>query len=102
MADRNEIDCPRAKTWMTPCVARDGRSAVADDNVCVGCGTTPDDLLADLAGRYEPARRYHHTRQQSHGPGQGVTQARKVADRLAHMVAQYVEMRAGGEDDNAA
>ena len=98
MADRNEIDCPRAKTWMTPCVARDGGPAVADDGVCVGCGVTPDDLLADLARRYEPARRYWRSRQQSHGPGQTVASGR-VADRLAQMVAQYVETRptAGGE-----
>lgn len=90
MADRNAIDCPRAKTWMTPCVARDGANAVADDGVCVGCGAKPDDLLADLAERHEPARRYLESRHQSHGPGQGKTQHR-VADRLASMVAAYVD-----------
>lgn len=47
-----EIDCPRAKTWMTPCVARDGQHACADDGVCVGCGEHPADLLRDLVRRY--------------------------------------------------
>lgn len=46
------IDCPRAKTWMTPCVARDGQLATADDGVCVGCGEHPADLLRDLVRRY--------------------------------------------------
>jgi hypothetical protein len=52
MTTRNEIDCPRAKTWMTPCVARDGQNACADDGLCVGCGAHPADLLTDLLPRY--------------------------------------------------
>jgi len=39
--DRTEVQCPREKTFMTPCVARDGGTAVADDGVCVGCGISP-------------------------------------------------------------
>jgi hypothetical protein len=46
------IDCPRAKSWMTPCVARDGQFAAADDGVCVGCGEHPADLLRDLVRRH--------------------------------------------------
>jgi hypothetical protein len=46
------IDCPRAKSWMTPCVARDGQFAAADDSVCVGCGEHPADLLRDLVRRH--------------------------------------------------
>jgi len=49
---RVEIDCPCAKTWMTPCVARDGRNACADDGLCVGCGQHPADLLTELVARY--------------------------------------------------
>ena len=41
----SEVDCPRAKTFMTPCVARDGGLAVADDHLCVGCRRRPTDLL---------------------------------------------------------
>ena len=51
----SEIDCPRAKSWMTPCIARDGRTALADDGMCVGCGHEPYTLLLDLATRYSPA-----------------------------------------------
>lgn len=40
--------CPRAKTDMTPCVARDGESACADDGDCVGCSKNPSNLLRDL------------------------------------------------------
>lgn len=33
----NELVCPREKSEMTPCVARDGDSALLDDGKCVGC-----------------------------------------------------------------
>jgi hypothetical protein len=53
----NYVECPRARTVadiaadplnMTPCVARDGRLACADDRVCAGCGEHPADLLRAL------------------------------------------------------
>jgi hypothetical protein len=46
--DPTHVGCPRAKSDMTPCVARDGASACADDGVCVGCGKHPADLLTEL------------------------------------------------------
>jgi hypothetical protein len=46
--DPEHVGCPRAKTDMTPCVARNGDWACADDGVCVGCGAKPADLLRDL------------------------------------------------------
>jgi hypothetical protein len=33
---------------MTPCVARDGKPATADDGKCVGCNAHPSDLLTLL------------------------------------------------------
>jgi hypothetical protein len=83
MADRNEIDCPRAKTWMTPCIARDGQLALTDyqpGGVCVGCGDRPGELLSDLAQRYEPAT--HHPPTDS---------PPEDADALTRLVAAYVE-----------
>jgi hypothetical protein len=46
--DPNHIGCPRATSDMTPCVARDGRVACADDGFCVGCNRHPGDLLTEL------------------------------------------------------
>lgn len=46
VTDRNELSCPREKSFMTPCVARDGGITVADDGDCVGCGARPSELLA--------------------------------------------------------
>lgn len=46
--DPEAVGCPRAKTWMTPCVARDGSLALADDGGCVGCYEHPADLLKAL------------------------------------------------------
>lgn len=42
-----EIECPRAKSSMTPCVGRDGSSAVCEilgEPACVGCEWTVDEL----------------------------------------------------------
>lgn len=64
-----EIDCPRARSSMTPCVVRDGALACSGQTpgkgyetvVCVGCGASPRQLLLDLSQEYEPARRYRQT-----------------------------------------
>lgn len=45
--DDRHIGCPRAKSDMTPCVARDGRLAT-DDGECVGCNRNAADLFRDL------------------------------------------------------
>jgi hypothetical protein len=42
------VGCPRARSDMTPCVARDGNTAAADNGQCVACGEYPADLLRDL------------------------------------------------------
>jgi hypothetical protein len=80
---RNDIDCPRARSWMTPCIARDGASALDDHHAptpkCVGCGAEPRALLLDLAERYPPARRHR----QAHDP-------RTCADALTKLVREYV------------
>lgn len=45
--DPTHIGCPRAKSDMTPCVARDGHTA-EDSGECVWCGQNCADLLAEL------------------------------------------------------
>ena len=42
------VGCPRARSDMTPCVARDSHLACADDGKCVGCGLHPAALLTEL------------------------------------------------------
>jgi hypothetical protein len=46
--DPHQVGCPRAKTDMTPCVARDGHAASDDNGACVGCDAHPADLLTEL------------------------------------------------------
>lgn len=46
--DPTHVGCPRAKSDMTPCAARDGYLAVDDSNVCVGCDRNPANLLKEL------------------------------------------------------
>ena len=47
--DPEHIGCPRAKTDMTPCAARDGDTACYDTaGECVGCDQHPANLLRDL------------------------------------------------------
>lgn len=83
---RNEIDCPRAKTWMTPCIARDGHLALSDSKpdgtgaVCIGCVHDARELLTDLASRYEPAHQHDE-----------VTDSATCADALTALVPGYIE-----------
>ena len=42
--DPGHVGCPRARSDMTPCIARDGHTALADDNRCVGCNLQPHGL----------------------------------------------------------
>jgi hypothetical protein len=74
------IDCPRAKTDMTPCIARDGKNALADDDMCVGCYVKPKAALRDLGTRYLPARKYYQTQDPD-----------KAAERLKELVKEYVD-----------
>lgn len=47
--DPEAVGCPRARSDMTPCVARDGLPATgSDDTTCVGCGEIVANLLRDL------------------------------------------------------
>lgn len=46
--DLEHVGCPRAKSDMTPCIARDGSTALADDQKCVGCNAHPTALLSEL------------------------------------------------------
>ena len=41
----DDLKCPREKSDMTPCVARDGDSAMTDDSHCIGCGVSVVELL---------------------------------------------------------
>jgi hypothetical protein len=55
--DPGHVGCPRAKSDMTPCIARDGHLALAGDPPadCVGCGEAPDALLAELLRAHPPS-----------------------------------------------
>lgn len=78
--DPGHIGCPRAKSDMTPCIARDGHTALADDDGCVGCGTKPTPLLYELrdAGVTPSAEITHRA-------------AQNTADLLCDMVRQITE-----------
>ena len=77
--DRSQVSCPRERTFMTPCIARDGSLALADDKTCVGCGVDPADELASLAKRYPPA-----------GKVWVFTTADEVADAMPELVWAYI------------
>ena len=43
--ESDELVCPREKSYMTPCICRDGDCAMTKDKKCVGCGISVFDLL---------------------------------------------------------
>lgn len=52
--NRNKIFCPRERSFMTPCVARDGALAVADNGICAGCSYRPTMLLKSFLESQKP------------------------------------------------
>lgn len=55
---RQDLVCPRERSEMTPCIARDGSLAVAaahDGPVCVGCNHRVQVLLAQEQARHKEA-----------------------------------------------
>jgi hypothetical protein len=89
--DPSHVGCPRAKSDMTPCIARDGAICIDDPHTdrpaCVGCGHEPVALLRELSEAYVPARRFRQT----HDP-------RYAADRLAKLVRQATEPAPGSAE----
>jgi hypothetical protein len=47
-----ELSCPREKSDMTPCVARDRDAAMTEDGYCVGCGASVKKLLKDETAKH--------------------------------------------------
>lgn len=62
--DPEAIGCPRAKSDMTPCVARDGWCAALTDGRCVGCEKHSADLLQEIVAVISKAPRATPEREQ--------------------------------------
>jgi hypothetical protein len=83
--DTSWIGCPRAKTDMTPCIARDGHTAMTANLICAGCRGRPGELIRELADAgIEPAVEFIKPR--SIRPS-----AATVADKLAEIVRDCTE-----------
>ena len=46
-SDVMHVGCPRARSDMTPCIARDGNLALSDDDSCVACDSNPHSLVSE-------------------------------------------------------
>lgn len=84
--DPDQVGCPRARSDMTPCIARDGAICLAGETpkangVCVGCGADPRALLHDLDPVANRALR----------AAPPSVRAREAADLLADTVRQLTE-----------
>lgn len=84
--DPGHVGCPRARSDMTPCIARDGHTALADmsdpeGETCIGCGWDPWKLIVEIttATSQKPGRR---------GGGAAIP---GHADRLSKLVRKATE-----------
>lgn len=53
---REDLVCPRARSFMTPCIARDGKQAVSEmpiPQACVGCGHSIESLLEEEKANHQ-------------------------------------------------
>lgn len=58
--DTEAVGCPRARSYRSRCVARDGRQSLdpapdGEDRLCHGCAHELRELIEELAGAYPPA-----------------------------------------------
>jgi hypothetical protein len=82
------VGCPRARTDMTPCIARDGHTALAaHPSTCVGCGSAPYALVTDLANAIGEQKLRGLTVQER----PRTMRAMKAADLLRDLVRQVTE-----------
>ena len=87
------VGCPRAKSDMTPCIARDGSTALSGGDrglvaKCVGCGVAPSVALADLRKELPGKDRSEIS---------CVGHPKAVANRLQVLVRKVTEPETGGE-----
>lgn len=74
--DPTHVGCPRTKSDMTPCVARDGALALSNEGDCIFCYKDPRKLLQELR---------HEITDRSASP---VTNVRHAADKLRDLVRE--------------
>ena len=58
--DPEAVGCPRARSYRSKCVARDGRRSLdeapdGDERLCRGCAHSLPEMIEELAGEYPPA-----------------------------------------------
>lgn len=90
------VGCPRARSDMTPCIARDGSTALSSGGhghlpVCVGCAQTPANLIFELAAacRQPPWDTRMRCAPARHAVARGDPEA--AANRLTWLVRQATE-----------
>lgn len=49
----DDLQCPRAKSEMAPCVVWNGGMCVTNDGQCVGCGASVEELLVEEQSKHE-------------------------------------------------
>lgn len=91
--DPDQVGCPRARSDMTPCIARDGKLALSSGMlaVCAGCAQTPASLITELAAacRQPPYDTRMRCAPARHAVARGDPEA--AATRLAWLVRQATE-----------
>lgn len=93
------IACPHAKTDHSPCIARDGNLALADDALCVGCSRNTLELLGDLNERATRSRRLDVIEANPLPPGP--TTHEDLADLFRDRVAAYVRPAVSSDTERA-
>lgn len=88
--DPEAVGCPRARSYRSRCVARDGRQSLdsapdGEDLLCHGCAHELIELIEELAAEYPPAAGLDVLGDQE-----------ALADEFALTVREATEPREGG------
>lgn len=86
MNEPNVIGCPYAPSDNIACAARDGRLAVADDGLCIGCERQVAELFKTLVSRHVNLR-------------DRLDRLERAAGGAKHLCLSLLAMREGATDD---
>jgi len=84
--------CPREKTDMTPCVARDGDCAMTTDECCVGCGMSVTVLIQEENERFGEQGSPEIEQQDSSKMGEAEKRGKLFADAIAAMTDLFYQV----------
>lgn len=87
-----DLQCPREKSDMTPCVARDGDCAMTNDEHCVGCGQSVALMIEKENERFGGQSSSEEKQKSSSEMGEAELRGKLFADAIGAMTDLFYQV----------